>query len=113
MDQIVENNRRAELSVATHVGAAVLKDHEARGLGWIILFGNVDPVIAHRAGKDFAFPAVLCYLASGHVFLDHGILPKFVIVRGAEREDSRDENERYYAPNRTKEVDNASRVPLF
>ena len=34
-----------------HETAAVLKDHQGRGLLRVVLRGNVDPVIARRPGK--------------------------------------------------------------
>ena len=69
VDQIVEDDRRAELALLVDVGVAVLKHHHAGRRLSAVLRRHIDPIIAVRAGEDFAVPGVLGDFALRHVGL--------------------------------------------
>src|SRR5205085_8401024 len=60
-DELVEHGRRVELNV-------VLIDIDARRLRAVVLLGDIDPIIAHRARKYLALvERILRHLALGHI----------------------------------------------
>ena len=81
-DEIVEHNRRAELTVGVRVIAAVLKDHHARRFGRLVLLRHVNPVITFRARKNLAAPMVFGDFAARHVFLRKRVRAELVVVGG-------------------------------
>ena len=81
-DEIIEYDRHAERAVGVHVIAPVLKDHNARRFGRLVLFRDVNPVIAFRSGKDFAAPTIPRDFAARHTVLRHRVRSERVNVGG-------------------------------
>ncbi len=74
VDEVVEYGGGAEVALEVDVGGAVLEDHDAGGVGGVVLGGDVDPVVAGGAGVDFAGgPLVLGDGALGDACLDEGV----------------------------------------
>jgi hypothetical protein len=67
--QVVENDGGLERTVFIDESAAILEYHGAGRHTGIVLRGNVDPIVAHRTGIDFADPFVLGNLALWHARL--------------------------------------------
>ncbi len=85
VNQIVEDHRHAPVTFGLDVTCSVLKNHDARGFGRIVLLGHIDPIVADRARKNLAGPRILGDLALGNSGLDLGIGPKRVVVNGEGR----------------------------
>ena len=65
------------------VAAAVLKDHEAGGLGGVVLLGHINPVVALGAGEYLARgEGVFGHFPVGRIGLGLGIGAERVVVRG-------------------------------
>ena len=77
-DQVVEHRGDAEIAMLVDIGMAILKHHHARRLAAIVLFRNVDPIVAHRVGKHVALPLVLGDDALRHAVMPLGIGPQRV-----------------------------------
>jgi hypothetical protein len=91
VDEIVEHGRGAEGSVGFDKSATVEADEDAGGLRLVILGGDIDPVVALGAGKDFAGPFRLRHGAFRHALLRLGIGAGLVVVlRGRRREGDRE-----------------------
>ena len=81
-DQIVEDHRHAPTAGLTHHASAVLKNHEAGGLGGIVLGGNINPVIPRGARKNPAGgPTEFGHPSMRHVRLDLRIRAKLILLR--------------------------------
>ena len=80
VDEVVEDNRGAKVSIFLHVRLPVLKHHDASWLGRVVLGWNVDKVVAHGPGEDLALPGLLRDLAAGDPLLDLGIGAELVFL---------------------------------
>ena len=64
MNEIVEDHRYARVTRFIDESCSVLENHHCRGLAWIVLRRDVNPVIMRRAGIDIACrPGMFRYLA--------------------------------------------------
>src|SRR5262249_55436439 len=85
MDQVVEHDSSFEGAVLINERVTVLEYHRAGGLFGPVLRGDVDPIIALRAGIDFAGPCVLRDLTLWHAGLTLGVGTEDIILDGWRR----------------------------
>ncbi len=85
VDQIVEDDVRAPAAFVGDEAATILKHHEWRRTARPVLRRDVDPVVADRAGEDFARgPDVFRDLTFRHAGLTLGIRAQDVLLGGLE-----------------------------
>src|SRR5262249_32214332 len=99
VNQVVEDDVRAPAAVVGDEATTVLKHHEGRWPARPVLRRDVDPVVADRAGEDFAGgPGVFGNFTLRHAGLTLRVRAKDVLLgglehRGREQQESGGENE--------------------
>ena len=88
--QVVEDHRHVVRLVGQRVGVTVLKHHDARRLGFVVLRRDVNPVLARGALEDFALPLERPFeLPLRNVLLRQRVGTEFIVVGRESREGDR------------------------
>ena len=69
VDQIIKDDRHADVTRLVHIGMAILEDHHRGRLAPVILGGHVKIPLPQRPLEDSALPLVTSNLAPGHAIL--------------------------------------------
>ncbi len=74
MNEVIEGESGAALSFLIDVSMAILKNHHRGGLGWVVLGGDIEVILAQGAFEDLAAMLVAGDFAHGNALLTLRIL---------------------------------------